>query len=310
MTGDLLQTSRAHLDAGDYRAARDAAAEALSQAPDDPELLRVAGRAGVELGEPDAEEQLRRVAELAPDDAMAWHDLGDALAAAGRTAEAREAFEKAVQLDPDDPDALVHLGHSAAASGDLDAATSALSKAAEGERESRAATSAVISLVEMYRVLGQPEQALAAAHQVAAADPDDAGAQLDVARLALELDRLDEAQAALERLREVDEIADHEVYALHALALVALRQGNVAGAQAIAREALAIDERGLSADLALHCEVEAGGSADLLEGRASSVVARVPPTREELEAAVAEELRLHRGLHLEDRRLRAEDLVG
>ena len=64
--------------------------------------MRLAGRSGVEIEADDAVAQLQRVAELAPDDVASWRDLGDALAAEGRTAEAEEAWQKLAALRPDD----------------------------------------------------------------------------------------------------------------------------------------------------------------------------------------------------------------
>lgn len=307
---DSLETARERFDADDYARAREAALEGLRDSADDVELLRLAGRAGVETGADDAVEQLQRVTELAGDDAQSWRDLGDALAAEGKNEEARAAFEKVVELDPEDATALMHLGHSAAATGAQEDAVSYLSQAAEREPASRAASSAAISLVDMHRALGRPEEAFASAKQVADAQPDDVLAQLDVAELGLELGNLDDAEAAFDRLREIDEVAEHEIYALHGLAQVAMRRGDTQRALELAREAIAIDERGRSADLLLHLEVAAGAGDDALEGRPSAVIPRMPPSPDEMDAALTEGLQQHRRLHVEDRRLLAEDLLG
>src|SRR3712207_6630814 len=93
--GRTLERARQHFDAMDYGQAHELALAGLEHAPDDVELLRVAGRAGVEIAAPGATEQLRRVTELRPDDAASWQQLGDALAADGRTEEAAAAFAKA-----------------------------------------------------------------------------------------------------------------------------------------------------------------------------------------------------------------------
>ncbi len=54
--------ARAQLDAGDFARAHETATAGLTSAPGDPDLLRVAGLAGLELGAEDAVDQLRRVA--------------------------------------------------------------------------------------------------------------------------------------------------------------------------------------------------------------------------------------------------------
>jgi tetratricopeptide (TPR) repeat protein len=304
---NALQLAKERFEAGDYPGSRQAALEALGGKPDNVEALRLAGRAGVELGLQDAVGELRRLTELAPDDAGAWRDLGDALASEGRTDEAHAAFEKALELDPEDASVLAQVGHTAAVLGRSEDAISHLSSAARREPQG---SSAAISLVEMYKALGRDEEALEAARQVAEADPGDVLASLEVAELSLKLGQLDEAQAAFDRLRQAEDVPEHEVYALHGLAQVAMRSGDADRALALARDALAIDERGLSADLLLHLEVESGGGGDALEGRPSAVISRIPPTRDEIEAALLAEFGEHRRAHLEDRRLQAEDLHG
>src|SRR5271156_5799684 len=99
MSADAARRAGAHLQAGEYRETREAALAGLAAAPDDVELLVLAGRAGVELDADDATEQLRRATELAPEHADAWHHLGEALATEGRMDEANDAFRRAVELD-------------------------------------------------------------------------------------------------------------------------------------------------------------------------------------------------------------------
>ena len=225
MSDQALERARSLYGDGAFRACHDAATENLAVAPDDVEWLRLAGRSGVELGAGDAVAQLQRVAELRPD-AEAWRDLGDALMTEGDAEAAREAFRKVLELSPDDESALTALGHLTYEKGDREEGASLLSRAAE---EGGRTSSAVISLVGMYRTLGQPEEALAAARQVADAAPDDLVAALDVAELALEVGELDEAAQALARTQEVDALPDSDVEA-------ELRREAVAAALELARE--------------------------------------------------------------------------
>jgi hypothetical protein len=53
-----LEEARASYDAGDFRRARELARSGLAERPDDPALLRIAGRAGIELGLDDAADEL------------------------------------------------------------------------------------------------------------------------------------------------------------------------------------------------------------------------------------------------------------
>src|SRR5215208_4250917 len=108
-----LQQARTEFDAGRFGKAHQEALAGLAGAPDDVELLRLAGRAGVEAGSDDAVDHLRKVTDLEPDSAEAWRDLADALAAEGRSAEATDAFSKVLDIEPEDEVALTALGHTA-----------------------------------------------------------------------------------------------------------------------------------------------------------------------------------------------------
>jgi tetratricopeptide (TPR) repeat protein len=190
---------------------------------------------------------------------------------------------------------LTHLGHAQAALGRDDDAISSLSQAA-GKRAP--ASSAAISLVEMYRSVGQTEQALAAAQNLTDADPSDVVSALDVAELSLELGRLDEARAAFERLREIDDIAEHEVYALHGLIQVALQQDDTDRARELAGEAARI-EGGRSAQVLRFFEPDAGGDEE-------EEPAQPPPSREDVDAALRASQEEHRRMHAEDSRFGGE----
>lgn len=304
-----LEQARTHFEGGDFRRAREAAVEGLGEQPDDVELLRIAGRAGVELGADDAAEQLRRVAEERSGEAEAWRDLGDALATEGASEEANEAFRKVLELEPGDEVALTALGHDAFASGRQDDAVSMLSQAAEG---SEGSTTAAISLVEMYKVLGKHEEALEAAVAIADADPDDPLAALDVAELNLELGRHDEAAAAFERLREVLEHPEEEVAALHGWIKVELARGDTARALELARQAGAIDTVGRTTGVLAHLEAEAGDGGEEIQRAASMAMIQAieaPPSRDEVDAALEATLAdAHRDWGEHDRRVRAADL--
>jgi tetratricopeptide (TPR) repeat protein len=295
VTTDAVQQARALFDAGDFAAAREAALEALSRDPDDCELLRLAGVAGVELGADDAVDHLRRAVELDPRDARAWHELGDALATDGFTGEAAAAFRRALELDPDDEAALTALGHIEAAMGRTD---SAIGHLADAARRTTGASTAAISLVEMYKSVGRPEEALAAAVQIADARPDDVLAVLDVAELSLDLGRTQKASSAYARLREIDDIPDHEVYSLYGLIRAEIHGGNWDKALKLAEQASRLDSLGSTGDVRA-----------FLQARVSAAADGYLPARAELDTALAAAHAAHRRLHLEDRRLEAEDFA-
>jgi Flp pilus assembly protein TadD len=302
MSSDAAQRADAHLQAGEYRASREAALAGLAGAPEDVELLVLAGRAGVELDAEDATEQLTRATELAPENADAWHYLGEALATEGRMEEAGEAFRRAVELNPADQVALSHLGHTSAATGREQEAVSYLSQAAQSMR---GASTAAISLVDMYRTLGQYEEALAQARMIAEAEPDEPMAALDVAELSLEVGQLDDAVAAFTRLRELDDVPGHETYPLHGMIKAEMQREQWQHALELAREAAGADTQGRTAGVLVFLQAQAGEPAAAEEEEQEEA-----PTREQVDAALDASLLEYRRMHADDRRLAAEDLLG
>ncbi len=295
MSAGPAQTASTQLEAGEYREARGVALAGLAGAPDDVELLVLAGRAGVELDAEDATEQLRHATELAPENADAWHYLGEALATEGRMDEANDAFRRAVELNPADQVALSHLGHTSAATGREEEAVGYLSQAAESMR---GASTAAINLVDMYRTLGHYEEALAQALRIAEAQPEDLVAALDVAELSLEVGQLEQAVAAFERLRALDDVPGHEIYPLHGMIATAIKREDWMGALELARSAPVSDPEGRTLNLIAFLQAQAGEPAEQA------------PTREEVDAALSASLFDYRRMHADDRRLASEDLLG
>jgi len=286
------QEAGARLQAGEFRASREAALAGLEQEPENVELLVLAGRAGVELDEQDATDELRRATELAPENADAWHYLGEALAADGRMDEAGDAFRRAVELNPADQVALSHLGHTSAATGNQQEAVGYLSQAAQSMGR---ASTASISLVDMYRTLGQNQEALAQARMIAEAEPEDVLAALDVAELSLAVGELDEAVAAFARLRELDEVPGHETYPLHGMIKAELAREDTQRALELAREAHAADAQGRSVGILAFLDPQPEQET---------------PTREQVDAALDASLSEYRRMHADDRRLSSEDILG
>jgi Flp pilus assembly protein TadD len=299
---DARDRARALLDGADFDASLSVAQEGLSSAPDDVELLVLAGRAGVEVEADDAVAHLRRATELAPENAGAWHHLGEALAAEGAMDEAEVAFRRAVELDPDDQLALTHLGHTALAAGRRDEGVGFLAQAAD---LAHAASSASISLVDMYRSFGQYDDALAQARLIAESAPDDRLAWLDVAELSLQTGRLDEARSAFDRLRELDEVPGHEAYPLHGMIQVELARDGWEPASELVAQAGAIDPHGLSTILVVFLREQTGEAAGDDEEESAPA-----PTREEVDGVLAGSLADYRRMLADDRLLRGGDLVG
>jgi tetratricopeptide (TPR) repeat protein len=218
--------------------------------------------------------------------------------------EAGDAFRRAVELNPADQVALSHLGHTSAATGREQEAVGYLSQAAQSMR---GASTAAISLVDMYRTLGQYEEALAQARLIAQAEPDELMAALDVAELSLEVGQLDEALAAFQRLRELDDAPGHEAYPLHGMIKAEMQRERWARALELAREAASGDSQGRTAGVLVFLGAQAGEPAEEEE---EGVEPPPPPTREEVDAALDASLMEYRRMHADDRRLAGEDLLG
>lgn len=298
MTDDLSETARERFAAGDYEAGHEAAVRALASAPDDVELLLIAGRAGIEIDAHDAVPSLRRATELAPGDARTWSALGEALLTEGDTAAGDAAFRRAVEIDPEDRVALTHLGHTSSALGRGEEGVGYLSRAADGRA---GASTASISLIDMYRSFGQLNDALAHATRLSEAAPDDIVARLDVAELSLETGRLDDARTAFEALRDLDDVPGHEAHPLHGLIRLAITQERWEHALELVAQARTIDAHGLTADVEAFLRHQTG---------AADAAAPPPPSREAVQAALDTSLAEYRRMHADDRRANAGQILG
>jgi tetratricopeptide (TPR) repeat protein len=302
-----------HYARREYRASREAALEGLSADPDDLDALRLAGRAGVEVEAEDAVAQLQRVTELAPEDAGAWRDLGDALAAEGRTTEAEEAWTRLAQLRPDDSLVLTSLGHAALAAGHTDEAAERLTAAAEADARN---LSASLSLVDVYRDMGQFPQALAIAQRIWETDPEAVLSGLDVAELSVATGDYDAAEQVYDALLEHDD-EGHEAFIRFGQLTVALKREQWIQASALAGSAARLEQSQRSqrllayfADRAISFDRDATSpdlGAALLASQ--SGVFALPnldqgppevPSLEEVERLLADARFEHRRIHIEE----------
>jgi tetratricopeptide (TPR) repeat protein len=284
-TNDRYDEAVRLFDAGNFRGAHEAALSGLSQNAKDASLLRVAGRAGVELDLREATDYLQRAVELEPDNADAWRELAEALLSDGRAVEATAAFRRALELRPDDAATLLDLAHAARAAGNDEEAIGYVNQAVERDANSPGALHA---LVEIHRAAGRSQEALAAADRLVEAAPDDVRAILDLAQLNLELDRFEEAAAAFARLRRVDEDPEHEIYAYHGMIQAEMRRDEWRRALDLAIEATRVDRYGRTTDVLAYVVTKVFGAAD-----------RPAPPREDVDAALDASQAEHRRLHEE-----------
>lgn len=268
---------------GDFAGSRELALELLQASPQDPNLLRLAGRAGVELGNDDAVGQLEQAASGDSENPDAWRDLADGLLAEGRIEDAANAIKQAVERRPDDVALLVDLAHIAHASGNTDVAIGTLEQVLELDFGNVAA---LRGLVGMYRETNRLEDALRVGRKVVAYRPEDALTALDVAELTLALDRMEEAVEAFRWLRDIDDEPDHEVYAVHGMIEAELRRERWRAALDLAVDATRVDRFGRTTDILAFAVTQVFGAGD-----------RPAPSRRDVDDALAASRDEHRRLH-------------
>jgi tetratricopeptide (TPR) repeat protein len=198
---------------------------------------------------------------------------------------AREALERVLEADPNDSAALVDLGYLALGAGNTDEAAGLFRQALEREPGNIDALRAIATI---HGRAGKAEDAFDAASAVADAQPEDPLAVLELAELALDVGRLDEAASAFQRLRSVDDDPSHEVYAVHGLIEVELRRENWRRALDLAVDATRVDRAGRTTDILAFVVAQVFGEAD-----------REMPELAQVESALERSRDEHRRLHLE-----------
>jgi tetratricopeptide (TPR) repeat protein len=203
----------------------------------------------------------------------------------GNLERAREALQRAIEQDPNDSSAIVDLGYLALGAGDTEEAAGLFRQALERDSGN---LDALRALSTIHGRAGRAEDAYEAANAVAEAQPQDALAAIEVADLALDVGRLDEAEAAFRRLRSIDDDPAHEVFAFHGLIEVELRRERWRPALDLAVDATRVDRLGRTTDVLAYVVSQVFGEAD-----------RPVPARAEVEESLARSRDEHRRLHLE-----------
>lgn len=225
MSGPRLSFNHAAglLRAGDHSAAAETCRSALSEAPDDVDLLTLCAVALLNGMKPrEAEPLLRRAVELAPRFAKARENLGQALTMLGRLDEALDHLQRAAELEPHSDSVRVKLAHALAGRGQGEEADAVyeeafglapdrgrLAEAAEHLREGRLEACEEIceqllagngddvnALRLLSRVAGEQgrwPRAERLLRRVVALAPRFLSARLELAGVLKRLDRLDEA---------------------------------------------------------------------------------------------------------------------
>ena len=195
---------------------------------------------------------------------------------------ARETLQRVIESDPNDSTALVDLGYLALGAGNEDEAAALFRQALEREPGNLDALRAIATI---HGRSGREAEALDAVSAVAEAQPQDPLALVELADLALNVDRLDEASAAFQRLWSVDDDPEHEVYAFHGLIEVELRRERWRRALDLAVDATRVDRLGRTTDMLAFVVAQVFGEPDRPAPRAREVelalarsAGRAPPT--------------------------------
>ena len=157
----------------------------------------------------DAVTHLRRAWEQAPHDGSIARMLGDALAAAGESREARAVLEDAARRAGDDADLLVDLAFLRLLDRDGPGARAAIERAAA---IAPADQHILLAQARVYEALAEPALAAAIAQRIAATT-DSPAVLGDLIRLLLTAERYAEAETAFRRLPSMD--PEHALFAQH-----------------------------------------------------------------------------------------------
>jgi tetratricopeptide (TPR) repeat protein len=129
----IQTTAQLYRDGGNYKVAYEILEKALTEYPDDPDLLYDAAMVAEKLDRMDiAEAKLSRLVELKPSSAQALNALGYTLVdRTTRVAEGYALIQRALALSPDDPFILDSVGWAQFRLGKLDDAEKSLRQAME-----------------------------------------------------------------------------------------------------------------------------------------------------------------------------------
>ncbi len=282
---DVVVQAESTFAAGEFRQSRDVALQGLATDPENVELLRLAGRASLELDFDDAISYLQKAVQVAPDDPEAWRELALGLINLGETSKAVEALREVIGRRPDEVAARLDLAHLLYVLGQADDAIALLLKVIELDARNLAA---LRSLVEMYRERGNFEAALSAAEAITGRVPDDVVAKLDAAQLNLALGNFTRAAAAYAELRSLDAEPQHLAYAYHGMIHVELQRSNWRRALDHAIDATRFDRDELTTQLLAFTAARLFGDSG-----------RQTLTQGEVEAVLTAEHLEHRRQHIE-----------
>ena len=176
--------------------------EAARRAPDSEIILRKLGSAQMESGHfPSAEQTLRHVTVIAPEDARAWGILGQVLASEHKNADAKVAFAKGIAAGPELIELRNSFGTFLFASGDLEGAEKEFR---ESLRLQPGVPKAQANLASVLAQRGASAEARLHFEESIRLKPDFAAARLNYARLLASSGESAEAEKQLQAALEAD----------------------------------------------------------------------------------------------------------
>jgi tetratricopeptide (TPR) repeat protein len=233
-TGDLTAALEHH------RAGRLDRAEALyrkflGKSPGNPDALHLLGVVAATRGDPEQAIQLiSKAIAVAPNFAQGHSNLGNALRAAGRLADACDSYRRAIALRPDFADAHSNLGLVLCDQGHFAAAVASCQRATALDPRS---ADAHINLANALRRMGRLEAAETSFRQAARLNPGSIDLQIDLGGVLFELRRFAAAAGCYRRATELDP----RLASAHRGLATSLRSaGDVGSAIAHYRDALAL----------------------------------------------------------------------
>jgi tetratricopeptide (TPR) repeat protein len=228
------------------KSALPALTKAAALMPRDAETHGNLGSALLAAGRPaEALASLQRALELSPDDAETLVEAGDATRAVGRTAEAVALYRRALEIDARSVRARNNLANALLALGQLDDAVSCYRQALEGRPDD---PEVLANLADALRQLGELEEAARCAERAIALDDSHARAH-NV--LGVCLSGLGERERAVASLRRALSLEPRSVEVLTSLAGVRRDLGERREALALARQAVELDPQRAES----HCDL-------------------------------------------------------
>ena len=206
-TQRLLRRGEQWLAQGEFGYAELTLNQALAQAPDHPEILRLLGAAlhGL-LRHAEAIDVFRRAETTWPDDALIQNHLGSALGDSSDYAGAVMHFRRAAELAPESVDIRLNLAKALEKSGDTEASLAAIE---ETLRLAPKHLEAQVLRADALRTLGRIDEATTAFRTIIQRDRDAIGAWVGLVNL--KTFRPDENDLAeLKRLQTTPSLAEHQ----------------------------------------------------------------------------------------------------